>query len=608
MTHLRKSLGAASIAFALAAAGALHAAAPAGTDLWGGPAAKGQGLNARFDTNIYVSSVTPATGSIDFLLGGATAASVPFILSTRGVAVIAAPAAVDGMGAFLYHVRSDASVNAWSETYNDTPGGRFGTVNTAFPVSDFLAAGDEAWGGGADASSSTAAGRARTNVGILCSPFSAQSCTVEIAAFDGSGGASVGIGQIVTVPGSAAQQALSALIPAAAEMSKLSLRFRVLVGTGLPYAIKDDNLTSDGNSISLSVSRGAFSTAPVIQTFTVTPSSGCPPLAVTATWTTTGADHVIISGAAGSLPANGSTTFNVFSTGDVFLTAIGASGATSTAPQRVTLQLPTETPTPTPSAATLSTSNGLTLATAQGVIPFTTNAVTVTFDQRQSTNSTFVLNGSAWTYTAGTTAGVDIVRLTSTGPCGTASATFTATVLVPGSPVITSFTALPTRGCSPANVVLSWTTLNARSVTIDLVPANFPYPANGSIGASGFLDTTTFKLTALALVGTKTVTKNLTVPVDLQAYTPILTPTDVTLVAGSGYVFVTVTLPAGADPSQLGIVYIRNDSGSQFRNSGTAGVFTYTPGINPGTDIIRVFYTNGCGPRYAVFTATLTEN
>ena len=608
MTHLRRSLGAASIAFALAAAGALQAAAPAGTDLWGGPAAKGQGLNARVETNIYISSVTPATGSIDFLVGGSTAASVPFALSTRGVAVVAAPAAVDGMGAFLYHVRSDASVNAWSETYNDTPGGRFGTVNTAFPISDFLAAGDEAWGGGADASSSTAVGRARTNVGILCSPLSAQGCTVEIAAFDGSDGAPLGIGQIVTVPGSAAQQALSMLLPATAEMSKLSLRFRMLTGTGLPYAIKDDNLTSDGNSISLSVVRDAFSTAPVINTFTLTPASGCPPLVVTATWTTTGADHVIISGAAGSLPANGSTTFNVFSTGDIFLTAIGASGATATAPQRVTLQLPTATPTPTPSAATLATSNNLTLATAQGVIPFTTNAVTVTFDQQGSTGSTFVLNGSAWTYTAGTAAGVDIVRLTSTGPCGTASATFTATVLVPGSPAITSFTAQPTRGCSPANVVLSWTTQNARSVTIDLVPANFPFPANGSADASGFLTTTTFTLTAQALVGTKTATKSLTVPVDAQAYTPVLSPSNVTLVAGSSYIFVTATLPPAADLSKLGIVYIRNDSESQFRMSGTPGVFFYTPGINPGIDIVRVFYTNGCGPQYAVFEATLTQN
>src|ERR1017187_1567991 len=128
MTYLRRSLWAASIVFALATASALQAAAPAGTDLWGGPAAKGVGTNARFDTNIYVSSVAAATCSIDFLVGGATLTSVPFTLSTRGVAVIPARAAVDGMGVFLYHLRSDSPVNAWSETFNDTPAGRFGTV------------------------------------------------------------------------------------------------------------------------------------------------------------------------------------------------------------------------------------------------------------------------------------------------------------------------------------------------------------------------------------------------------------------------------------------------------------------------------------------------
>src|SRR6266508_1596479 len=120
MTNCRRSCWAVSLVFALAAAGALQASAPAGTDLWGGPAAKGAGTNALFDTNIYVSSVAAATGSIDFLVGGALLASVPFGLSTRGVAVVPAPAAVDGRGAFLYHLRSDAPVNAWSETFNDT--------------------------------------------------------------------------------------------------------------------------------------------------------------------------------------------------------------------------------------------------------------------------------------------------------------------------------------------------------------------------------------------------------------------------------------------------------------------------------------------------------
>ncbi len=111
------------------------------------------------------------------------------------------------MGAFLYHVRSDASVTAWSETYNDTPNGRYSTSFAAFPVSDFLTAGDEAWGGGADASTSTDAGRARTNVGVLCSPLGPQGCNVEWAVFEG--GTLIGSAVLYAAAGSAAQQALA---------------------------------------------------------------------------------------------------------------------------------------------------------------------------------------------------------------------------------------------------------------------------------------------------------------------------------------------------------------------------------------------------------------
>jgi hypothetical protein len=585
--------------FALIATDALQAAAPAGTDLWGGPAAKGIGTNARFDTNIYVSSVGAGSGSVDFILGGFTLASVPFAVSTRGVAVVAAPAAVDGMGAFLYHVRSDASVNAWSETYNDTASGRYGTVSTAFPVSDFLAPGDEAWGGGADASSSGAAGRARTNVGVLCSPLSTQGCTVEVAAFDA--GSPAGVGQIFTVPGSVGQQSLAALLPGTAEKSKLSLRFRMLGGAGLPYAIKNDNLTSDGSNLSLSVSRGAFSTAPVIANFTISPSSGCPPLTVTATWSTTGADHVNITGAAGDLATSGTATLTVVSAGDITLTAVALSGATSTSTRKVTLQPPTNPPTPTPSTATVGTGQVVT-----GSIPvaYTGTLVTVTFDTHQSTGSTFTVNGNQFTYRAGSTTGTDVVRLTVPGgACGPATATFTATVIVPGDPAIVFFTADPRRGCgSSTNVILNWQTENTGQVTINPVIAPFGLAPNGSVGWT-ITGTTIFTLNAFPLLGGEAVQQSLTVPVDTQAYTPLPTPNNIIVPASSGFVFVTVT--GVPDPTLLLYVLVQSKSGGQFASTDTPGLFTYKPGPFPGLDIVRIFYTNGCGPAFAEFRATV---
>ena len=602
MTHLRRSLGTALIAFAVIASGALQAAAPAGTDLWGGPAAKGVGANARFDTNIYVSSVGAASGSVDFLVGGAILASVPFLVSDRGVAVIPAPAAVDGRGAFLYHVRSDSSVNAWSETFNDTPSGRFGTTSTAFPVSDFLIAGDEAWGGGADASSSTAAGRARTNVGVLCSPLSTQPCTVEVAAFDA--GTPAGVGQIFTIPGSVGQQALASLLPDAAEKSKLALRFRMLGGAGLPYAIKNDNLTSDGSNLSLSVSRGAFSTAPVITSFTLAPSTGCPPLSVTATWTTTGADHVNITGAAGDLATSGSVVFTAVSGGDITLTAVASSGATAIATRKITIQAGGNPPTPTPSSSTVGMGQVVT-----GSIPvaYTGTLVTITFDKHDSTGSTFTVNGNQFTYTAGSATGTDIVRLSVPGgSCGNATATFTATVIVPGDPAIVFFGADPARGCAPStNVVLQWQTENASKVTIDPVNAPFGLAASGSTGWT-INGTTTFTLNVFPLLGgPSTVSQSITVPVDPQKYVPVLNPDNVTVASSSGYVFFSVSPASVPDLTLTRYVLIQSQSGGQVSYTDTPGTFAYLPGPFKGTDIVRIFFTNGCGPSFSVFTATV---
>ncbi len=582
----------------VALAFAAGAAAPSGTDLWGGPAAKGQGATgARFDSTIYVSSLGAANGSVEFYAGGSILATVAFTLAGQGVAVIPAPAALDGAGAFLYHVRSDASVSAWSETYNDTPNGRYATSFTAFPVSDFLTAGDEAWGGGADASTSTTPGRARTNVGVLCSPMSAQGCNVEWAAFDG--GTLLGSGALSAAPGAAAQLPLATLVPAAAEKSKLGVRARVSSGAAAPYAVKNDNLTSDGAGIPLSIVRSAFSTAPTINSFTITPTSGCSPLSALATWTTTGADHVNVTGASGDLPPSGATTINVVATGDVVLTAVASSGATSTQPKRVTVNPPTDPPTPTPSSAVAGKGQTIT-----GLLPVNVGAVTVSFDRQDSAGSTFTVNSNLFTYVAGSTTGTDVVRITAQGFCGPSVAFFTATVIEPGTPVITSFTADPPRACAPStNVVLAWTTENSRGVQIDKVPYPYLLPANSATGLV-VTATTTVNLTSYAAFGgTDTATASLTIPMDPQAYVPILSPNNVTAPANSPYVTVTVT--GVPDPTQLRWLYVQNGSGSVFQSTPTPGVFAYVPGFRPGTDVVRMFYTNGCGSQYAAFTATV---
>ncbi|HSB36649.1 MAG TPA: hypothetical protein VLH41_07210, partial [Thermoanaerobaculia bacterium] len=511
---------------ALAAGLALAPAAPAlgalgaaqGTELWGGPGAKGAGTNARFDTNVYVTGASPATGTVEFWQAGEVVATMAFSIPARGTNVVAAPAALDGKGAFLVRIRTDVPVSAWTETYNDAPSGRFGLSIAAFGNSEFLNPGDEAAGGGADASTSTAPGRARTNVGLLCSGNGTQACEVEVAAFDA--GALLAAATISAGPGAAAQQSLAALLPGAAEKSALSLRFRILAGAAQPYAIRNDNQTSDATLIPLAVTRGAFSTAPSIDSYTLTPTTGCAPLSVTAEWATTGATKVTLSGVSGDLPPSGSKTFSLAASQEVILTAIAASGVSSSQSLRVTLTPPANPATPSPASATV-----LVGKPAEGFLPSNIGPVTVAFAKQESTGSTFTVSANRYTYVAGSTAGTDVVTLTTTGACGDVTATFTATVVtsIPvGTPVITSFRAEPALGCAPANILLTWTTENVVSVELPGVPTLGPLPANGAVGVTLNVPTT-FTLKAFNAAG-EYVVDTLDVPVDLQAYYPVIDP------------------------------------------------------------------------------------
>ncbi len=581
-----------ALALLLLPAFPLRAAEPGG-DLWGGPAAKGQGVGARFDSNVYVSATEAAAGTVDFWAAGVLAASASFSLPANGTAVLPAPAALDGQGPFLWHVTSDGPVTAWSETYNDTSSGRFGLSVPAFPPSDFLGPGDEAAGGGADASSSTDPGRARTNVGLLCSAAGADPCSADVSAFDG--GTLVGTARLTAAPGAAAQQSLAALIPAAQGRALLTLLFHVLTGNGQPYAIRNDNRTSDATALPLSVSRGAFSTAPAILSYSITPASGCPPLTATATWTTSGAAKVTISGVSGDFPPNGSAPVTVLATQDVVLTAVAPSGQTTSQPFHVSVTPPVDPPTPIPSTATTSVGG-----TVTGSIPSATYPVTVSFDKQESTGSTFTLTGTNWIYVAGTAAGTDVVRLTLQGPCGNLSTTVTFTVQPAGPPVITSFTADPLAGCGISNVVLSWSTQNAVKVEIPAVTTAQTFPPNGQTGVT-ITASTTFTLTAVNAKGQKA-SKSLTVPVDTQPFVPILDKNN--LVVGP-FSEVTINVSGVPDPSLLRFVYTQNQSGSIFGYTGNPGQFLYAVGNGTGNDVIRIFYTNGCGSAFTELRITV---
>jgi len=568
-------------------------AAAQGTELWGGPGAKGVGnAGARFDTSVTVSSVAAATGTVEYFVGGSLVATQSFTLPARGATTLTAPAVLTGAGAFLYRVKADSPVNAWSETYNDTAAGRFSVSTPAFTASDFLNPGDEASGGGADASTSTGAGRGRTNVGILCNPNSAQACRLEITAYDG--GVLLGTASIEATPGSVGQRALSELISASSGHSGLALRLRLLAGSGQPYAIKNDNLTSDGAFVPLQVNRSAFSTAPSIATFIVTPDSGCAPLTVSLSWTTAGASRVTISGVSGNLPPNGSTTVTINATTDLVLTAFSDSGDSASVPRKVSVTPAAHAPVPSPNSGTFALGGTLT-----GTLPFQSTGVKVEFVQQQSAGSTFELREAYFTYKAGSTAGTDIVKLSVQGTCGEVSALFTAIVLQAGAPLITSFESNPAIGCRPANIILSWTTENASQV--ELSASEVTLSPNGSYGLT--IDaTSTFKLTAYGINTSQRTSVTLTVPVDERLQYPILSTSGIFVAPGE---VVEIVVTGVDDINRIGYYITNLQNGAIFQPLSKTR-FRYTAGSVPGnTDTIRITYTNGCGTTYSEFRATV---
>lgn len=591
-------LALAAAATASPGAGTAALAASQGTDLWGGPGAKGAGSQgARFDTLVYVTSPTAAAGAVEYWSGGAIVATETFAVPANGVATIPTPAALDGKGAFAYHVRSDSAVSAWSQTYNESDGGRFGVSLSAATPGELLAPGDEATGGGADVSSSTGPGSARTNVGVVCASTATQACRIEVAAF--AAGSLVGTGTVESIPGGASQSSLETLVPASAGRSGLALRLRLLSGSGFPYAIRNDNRTSDGTAIPLAVKKGAFSTAPTIVSFTASPASGCAPLETTFSWQTTGASKVSISGVANDLPPSGTRAATVLTGGEYVLTATSLTGQSAAQPLQLTITPSTPQPTPVPASSTVTT-GGI----VSGIFPAGTGPLTVEFVTHESSGSTFTVQGTLWIYTAGTTPGTDVVRITATGSCGPASADFTARVVAPGAPIVVRAESIPARGCAPAtNILLTWQTENAKGVTVSGFGEMFV--ANGGVETS-VTTTTSFSVTAVGF-DKSTDTATVTVPVDPQLYVPILLPSSSAQVAAG------TTVPITIDPASVPAVgsvrwtVIQNQSRFSFApDPNVPGRFIYRSGQYSGVDRIRFLWVNGCGIGFTDFTASVT--
>lgn len=224
----------------------LSAPAPAARlhEAWGGPGARGSGVaGSRYETVVTLgdTSGNGARATLEWLAGGAVVASEDLVVPRGGHVRRATPEALSGRGAFLVRVVSDEPIALQTETRNQTDAGTFGLAAAGFRASETLSAGDVARFDGAAASGDAAS--FRSNVGLLCLPDLACEAAVVVTTASGE---PVGEGTIRAEPRAAAQDALGALVPAAAGREGLRVSFRGVAGRFRPYLVRNDNRTSDG--------------------------------------------------------------------------------------------------------------------------------------------------------------------------------------------------------------------------------------------------------------------------------------------------------------------------------------------------------------------------
>lgn len=224
---------------------------------------------------------------------------------------------------------------------------------------------------------------------------------------------------------------------------------------------------------------------------------------VTITWQTTNANSVYIDGGVGNVAANGSHTIFVSSDTGFRLTAVGAGGTDNHCVDPVTVS-----PPPTPAAVCSY------FDVSPSTVPYDGGNVTIAWQTSDATSvsinngvGTVSANGSKTVFVSSDTT----FQLTAIGAGGNDThCVDSVTVNPPPTPAATcdSFTAdrnsVPYSG---GNVLLSWETTNASSVSIDNGVGNVS--ADGSKNV--YVDsTTTYTLTAVGAGGNDTCTVTIT--------------------------------------------------------------------------------------------------
>ncbi|KGJ89257.1 hypothetical protein ND16A_2150 [Thalassotalea sp. ND16A] len=254
-----------------------------------------------------------------------------------------------------------------------------------------------------------------------------------------------------------------------------------------------DNQGATSTDIVVITVLAATPTAP-IDSFSGSPTTITAGESAILSWTTTGADSVVIN-AGPNLPLDGSISVSPTATTLYILTAIGPAGA-SQALVTVTVN---PAPPPPPVEPTiddfLATPASITAGESATLSWNTTGAGNVSIDNGVGAVS---VDGSVTVNPTVTTSYT--LSATGSGVTTTAEVTVNVSPAAPAPPTVDSFSASPSTITVGASSTLTWATTEADSVSIN---GGASQPANGSSSVSP-ATTTTYELTATGLGGTVT--------------------------------------------------------------------------------------------------------
>jgi hypothetical protein len=234
---------------------------------------------------------------------------------------------------------------------------------------------------------------------------------------------------------------------------------------------------------------------PVVSSFTASP--GTIPLGQSSTlrWSVTGATSISINQNVGTVDGSGSTAVSPTAHTTYTLTATNAMGSTT---------------------ATVVVS--VTQASATGITAFTASPTTIAAGQASvlqwdvtSATDVAIDNDVGAVARSGTTSvspqETTTYTLTATGSSGAITSTVTVTVVLPGTPVISSFAAVPSSVAAGHTSALEWSVAGADSITID---NGIGIVTSSSVTVTPTV-TTVYTLTATGYRGSRTATATVTV-------------------------------------------------------------------------------------------------